>query len=95
MLPHKIKNQNFSSFVRVCYLGLRMQPLKVSLDDDPLKRWLSLVMRAFFFFFERFPESPLSKAFSVSTLGARKFLLDKAVNLAGFFTDGAMDGLRH
>ena|GEM_PF-6715172 len=50
MLLHKIKNQNFSSFVRVCYLGLRMKPLKVSLDDDPLKMLLSLVMRAFFFF---------------------------------------------
>lgn len=48
-----------------------------------------------FSFFERFPDFPLSKAFNISTLGARKFLLDKAVNLAGFFTDGAMDELRH
>lgn len=55
MLPHKIKNQNFSFFVRACYLGLRMKPLKVSLDDDPLKRWLSLVMRAFFFFLNDSP----------------------------------------
>lgn len=49
----------------------------------------------FFLFFERFLDSPLSKAFSVSTLGANKFLLDKAVNLAGFFTDGVMDELSH
>jgi len=49
----------------------------------------------FFLFFERFLVPPLSKAFSVSTLGAKKLLLDKAVNLAGFFTDGAMDELRH
>ena len=48
-----------------------------------------------FSFFERFPDFPLSKAFSVSTLGARKFFLDKVVNLAGFFIDGAMDELRH
>ena len=49
----------------------------------------------FFLFFEGFPDSPLSKAFNVSTLGAKKLLLDKAVNLAGFFTDGATDELRH
>ena len=50
MLLHKIKNQNFSSFVRVCLLNVRRKLFNVSLDDDPLKMLLSLVMRAFFFF---------------------------------------------
>ena len=50
MLLHKIKNQNFSSFVRVCFLNVRRKLFNVSLDDDPLKMLLFLVMRAFFFF---------------------------------------------
>ena len=50
MLLHKIKNRNFSSFVRVCLLNVRRKLFNVSLDDDPLKMLLSLVMRAFFFF---------------------------------------------